>query len=283
MSTNGRIETPSGKGAGDENFPVGSFLLPRNLRPHIAKFYAFARAIDDIADNPELPADEKLTRLTAMENAMKEGAKAGIQGLETADAIHHSLVETGISTNRCSDLVDAFRQDAVKSRYNDWDDLMGYCQRSAAPVGQYLLDLHGEDPASYEFSDALCNALQVINHLQDCRDDYQEMDRVYLPENWMKAEQAANEDLNKSAATNQLRRVFDQCLDATEDLLVLADKLPGALKSRRLAMESAVIVNIAHKLAGELRHRDPLAEHVELTKFQLLTCTFVGILKGVFP
>ena len=166
-----QVETPSGKGAGDENFPVGSFLLPRRLRPHVAVFYAYARAIDDIADNPELAPEDKVARLDRMAAAI-EGRESGVPALATAERMRQSLLETDITTRHCLDLISAFQQDAVKLRYDDWADLLDYCDRSANPVGRYLLDLHGESPDGYPASDALCSALQVLNHLQDCQDDY---------------------------------------------------------------------------------------------------------------
>jgi len=173
------IETPSGKGAAGENFPVGSFLLPRALRPHLAAFYAFARAADDIADNPALAPVDKIARLDRMAKAL-EGAQGGDSAPEKARRMRESLAVTDVSPRHCLDLLDAFRQDAVKSRYEDWHDLLDYCNRSAAPVGRYLIDLHGEDRALWPPADALCNALQVLNHLQDCGEDYRAMDRVYI-------------------------------------------------------------------------------------------------------
>ena len=164
------IETPSGKSAATENFPVGSALLPRALRPHVATFYAFARAIDDIADNPALDPADKIARLNAFA-ATLTGHPAGHpfteSGLEKAEALRHSLRETGVTAQHALDLISAFKQDAVKNRYDNWAELIDYCTRSAAPVGRYLLDLHGEDKRHYPLSDALCNALQIINHLQD--------------------------------------------------------------------------------------------------------------------
>ncbi len=280
MSTATAVETPSGKNETTENFPVGSWLLPAELRPHIAKFYQFARAIDDIADNPDLVAKTKIDRLNAMDDAVRGKETYGQTGYETASQLHDSLKETGITTRHSSDLVDAFRQDAVKNRYRDWDELIGYCMRSAAPVGRYLLDLHGENRSGYPQSDALCNALQVINHLQDCKDDYLEMDRVYLPEVWLKQNGTGVSALNAASASWQLRAVMDKCLDATAELMKSANQLPGRLKNRRLAMESAVIVNIANKLIVELRARDPLAERVKLSKGQLARCTLSGIAGG---
>jgi len=164
------VETPSGKHAGTENFPVGSFLLPKPLRPHVMRFYNFARAIDDIADNPELSPNDKIARLEAFGTAVTNGSDA--PELATADLLYISLQETDVTPQHCLDLISAFKQDSVQARYETWDDLIDYCDRSAAPVGRYLLDLHGENKALYPAADALSNALQVINHLQDVSDDY---------------------------------------------------------------------------------------------------------------
>lgn len=274
-SANASVETPSGKGSGDENFPVGSFLLPARLRPHVARFYAYARAIDDIADNPKLKPQDKIDRLTGFAEAI-EGGHANDPRYVTAHRCRASLLETGVTTQHCLDLIAAFKQDAVKLRYDDWNDLMGYCYLSASPVGRYLLDLHGEDRSGYPFSDALCNALQVLNHLQDCQADYRAMDRVYLPQDWMRAEGATVEELNGSQSSPGLRRVIDRCLTATEKLNAEARKLPGALKSTHLAMESAAIVRIAVKLTQALQARDPVAGRVQLTKLQFMGCFAMG-------
>ena len=269
-------ETPSGKGASDENFPVGSFLLPKHLRPHVAVYYAFARAIDDIADNPRLPAAEKVARLDGFAEAVRGNNPD--PAYAKAHAMRRSLAETGITDRHCTDLISAFKQDAVKNRYESWKELIDYCNRSASPVGRYLLDLHGEDPAGYVRSDALCNALQVINHLQDCADDYAEMDRVYLPQIWMRKARAATEDLSLPATPPTLRRVMDQALDGIEGLLKDARQLPGVLKCRRLAMESAVIIRVADKLTARLWREDPIATRVELNKPAAMACAAMGVL-----
>ncbi|MGE4220405.1 MAG: squalene synthase HpnC [Alphaproteobacteria bacterium] len=273
-------ETPSGKGSSDENFPVGSLLLPARLRPHIALFYAYARAIDDIADNPALPPEDKLSRL--------EGFAQAIQG-ETNDpayakgiAIRNSLHAAGITTQHCLDLISAFKQDAVKNRYADWGELISYCDRSAAPVGRYFLDLHEESRAGYPAADALCNALQIINHLQDCKGDYQSLDRVYLPMDWMTEAGAGIADLDADTASPAMRRVLDRCLDGVERLLAQARLLPPSLRSRRLAMESSAIVVIAERLTDMLRRRDPIAGRVELGKAAFLWCCLRGAARSLF-
>ena len=275
-----RAETPSGKDAKDENFPVGSFLLSKAVRPHVAVFYAFARAIDDVADNPEITPQEKVDRLDGFDKALM-----GLNddpAFEKAHIVRFSLIYTGVPIQHCRDLISAFKQDAVKSRYDNWDDLIDYCDRSAAPVGRYLLDLHGVSKDLYPASDALCNALQVINHLQDCQEDYREMNRVYLPQDWMAGAKIDVDALNKPFTGRGLRQVIDVCLNETAELLNIARQLPGPMSSRRLAMESAAIIRIAERLVDELRLRDPLAERVALTKPQYMLCCAQGILRLFF-
>ncbi len=276
-----KIETPSGKSSGDENFPVGSFLLPRRLRPHVATYYAFARAIDDIADNPQAAPEEKLARLDAMERALDGAPGEDAAAVEKATRLRASLIATEVDFAHARDLVSAFRQDAVKGRYANWDELMDYCDRSASPVGRYLLELHGEDRAGFRQSDALCNALQVINHLQDCAEDYRRLDRVYLPGDWLKEEGADVAMLAAEAAAPPLRRVILRTVAQCRQLMPQARALPSVLKSRHLAMESAVIVKIADRLLDELAQRDPVAERVELTKVQFALCGIRGALAGM--
>ena len=143
---------------------------------------------------------------------------------------------------------------------------MEYCAYSASPVGRYLLDLHGEDPALYKMADPLCDALQILNHLQDCADDFIELDRLYLPEDLLLKAGADSSVLRASQSSVAFRRVVDEVLDGTNDLLRVASGLPGALNSRRLGAESAVILDMAKALSCLLRRRDPLAEQVKLSK-----------------
>lgn len=271
------LETPSGKHAGTENFPVGSFLLPKALRPHIMHFYKFARAIDDIADNPALSPDVKISRLDAFGYTIQHGSHD--KNLTTANALQISLQETGVTTQHGLDLISAFKQDAVQTRYQTWDDLMDYCQRSAAPVGRYLLDLHGEDKALYPAADALSNALQVINHLQDVKDDYQEMDRVYVPVDWL-AEYGI--DVNAIAAPKaspELRAVFNKMLEQTDALLKSSKSLAPAMKSKHLAAETRIIQKIAETLTQRLYRQDPLATPVKLSKSAAAMTAIKGLLR----
>jgi squalene synthase HpnC len=271
----GTVETPSGKGRGRENFPVGSWLIRRDLRSHVHAFYRFARNADDIADNPALAADDKIRRLDRMA-AILDGAPGGDS--PAASSMRASLAETGVTAQHCHDVLHAFRLDATKLRYRDWDDLMDYCRYSAAPVGRQLLDLHGESHDTWPPSDALCSALQVLNHLQDCVADYRALDRVYLPLEDLAAAGCTVEALEASAASPGLRRVIDTLLDRTEALIATAGGLPPRVAARGLRWESAVIVSLAARLARRLRHGDPLASRVKLGKNDFAAAFLTGIL-----
>lgn len=259
--TDAEIEANSGKGAGDENFPVGSLLIAPRLRPHVAAYYAFARAADDIADHAGLTPDEKMRRLDAFEAVLLGEAS----GLSKAERLRESLAETGVSTDRGVYLLDAFRQDAAKARYQTVEELIGYCTRSADPVGRFLLDLHGEDPALYPASDGLCTALQILNHLQDMGDDLRELDRCYLPLARLETLGDGIEAVARSAVSAPLRQLMDELLDLCTELTDRADGLLK-LKSARLAAESAVIIQLARTLNARLRVGDPLAARVALSR-----------------
>jgi squalene synthase HpnC len=272
-----RVETPSGKWRSAENFPVGSFLIRRDLRPHVHAFYRFARNADDIADNPALSADEKIRRLDRMA-AILDGAPGADS--PAATAMRESLVETRMTAQHCHDVLQAFRLDATKLRYDDWNDLMAYCRYSASPVGRQLLDLHGESRETWPTSDALCSALQVLNHLQDCGDDYRLLNRVYLPMTDLAAEGIGVETLAASAAYPRLRPVLDRVLDRTEALVATARGLPPQVVSSGLRRECAVIVELATRLLHRLRRRDPLAGRVKLQKSDFLAAFVVGVVQG---
>ncbi len=271
-----KVETPSGKDADYENFPVGSCFLPSHLRPHIARYYHFARAIDDIADSPKTSADEKISRLEGFAKSIR-GDDISTPAYSTGHQMRESLAETNITEKHCLDLIAAFKQDAVKNRYQNWGELVDYCLLSAAPVGRYLIDLHGGTEGGYGSSDALCIALQVINHLQDCKEDFLEMDRVYIPADWMAANGVTVESLNQPNISVPLRQALRQVIVATANLMQEAYKLPSGLYSRRLAMESQVIINIADCLIDQLKVKDPLAQRVKLSKPAYVWCVARGI------
>jgi farnesyl-diphosphate farnesyltransferase len=257
------VEAWSGKDRGDENFPVGSHLIRAELRPHVHAYYDFARNADDIADSPELAPDDKIARLNIMEEVLLGRRDTGSP---SAMKLRESLARTHVAPVHATDLLVAFRRDAVQRRYTSIDDLYGYCRYSAAPVGRYVLDLHGESHECYSSSDALCIALQILNHLQDCAKDLANLDRCYLPKTLLDHFGANVSDLQLPVETSGLRRVFVTLLDRVDRLTQAAAELPLVVRDRRLRMETAVIYRLARRLSVRLARTDPIAHRVKLTK-----------------
>ncbi|WP_448586671.1 squalene/phytoene synthase family protein [Thermaurantiacus sp.] len=269
------IEANSGKGRGDENFPVASRLLSGAHRAHVLAYYAFARAADDIADCPHLTPAEKLRRLEAFEAVLKGEAT----GLSKAERLRRSLLATGVALARATDLLVAFRADATIRRYPDAGALLDYCRHSADPVGRFLLDLHGEDPALYPASDALCTSLQILNHLQDLKPDLERLDRVYLPEPWLAPEGVGA--LAAGRASPVVRAAINRALDLVDERLARARGLAPALRSRSLAGEAAAITALAVRLAARLRREDPLAGRVALSRLDFARAFGGGLLEAL--
>jgi farnesyl-diphosphate farnesyltransferase len=257
------VEARSGKDRGDENFPVGSRLIRADLRPHVHAFYAFARNADDIADSAVLSPEEKVARLDIMESVLLGHSE---EGSPSARVLRDSLATTGVNPIHATELLIAFRRDATKQRYATLGELYDYCRYSASPVGRYVLELHGESHRTFAPSDALCGALQILNHLQDCAGDLSTLDRCYLPQDLMAEFGAGMDDLRRPSASPALRKVFDSLLHRVDRMTTFATDLPRRTRDRRLRLETAVIVNLAKRLALRLKDQDPLAMRVRLTK-----------------
>ena len=251
--------TRSGKGHRDENFPVASHLIHPKNRPAILAFYHYVRAGDDIADHKALDAG----RTVAMLDALADALTGAGPGDPEAAPLKAELAARGLPPLHALELLDAFRMDARKNRYADWDELIHYCRYSAMPVGRYVLDVHGEDPARvYAASDAICAALQVLNHLQDCGKDFRNLDRVYIPEETLRKHGATVAMLGAEKATPQLLAVIRELAQRTLDLLDEGRALPDLIDDTRLAMEIAAIHRLAVLLTRGLLARDPLSEKV---------------------
>ncbi|MBV8549355.1 MAG: squalene synthase HpnC [Alphaproteobacteria bacterium] len=261
------------KNQNTENFPVGSFLIRAALRPHVHAFYAFARAADNISDDPLMDAAEKIRRLNQF--ALTLG-NADCTKVPEAALMRQSLTATRISPRHCLDLLTAFKRDATQLRYQNWDELLDYCRYSAAPVGRYVLALHGIGEAAWPANDALCAALQIINHIQDCADDYRELDRAYIPEDMLLMRGANLADLSAVKCTEPLRLTLQDMLDRLKPLMTLAHSFPGQIRDVRLKLEVSVIVALADDMIACLRRRDPLAEETKLGKGAVIWAALRG-------
>jgi squalene synthase HpnC len=259
-------EFRSGKGHNDENFPVASFIIEARHRPAVMAFYRFARTADDIADHPTAAAAEKLRLLEEMRSALQGENNVNQEGA----ALRAVLLPRGLTTQHGLDLLEAFRRDVAKRRYDTWDELMDYCRYSAAPVGRVMLDIHGEPRTTWPASDALCAALQLINHLQDCGKDYRALDRVYLPEADLAAAGAQADELGGTQASPALRAVIRGLASRTWALLERGRPLAGQIHNRRLRLEVAFIQRVAEDLTRRLMAHDPLSERVHHRRLELL-------------
>ena len=268
------------KDADGENFPVGSKLIPAKLRPHVMAFYDFARTADDIADSTEIDTAEKLERLGKLEKVLLGEAEADDE-TRCAAVLKKSLEETKVTNQHALDLLKAFRQDSEGHTYHTWEDVMAYCRWSAGSVGRYMLDLHEENPTAYWPSDALCAALQMNNHLQDCKEDYSDKDRVYLPLNWFKEEEITYKALGDSEACAALKNVFARVTDGIESLLVEGSSLPLVTVNRGLRMEVCLIFRLAQRLVKRLKKHDPLKHKIELTKTDWIIAAILGVCGGL--
>jgi hydroxysqualene synthase len=267
----------SGKGDRDENFPVASFLIHPRHRKAILAFYNFVRTADDIADHASLTPEQKLGLLDRLE--------AGLLGKNDEDvaavALRDALAERSLSPRHAQDLLAAFRLDVTKLRYRDWDDLIGYCSLSAMPVGRFVCDVHGESRAVWPANDALCAALQIINHLQDCKDDYRALNRIYVPLDTFAACGADVEALGAAQASPALLIGLHSLAERTERLLSESDVFALLIHDRRLALEVSVINTLAHRLTHMLMTRDPLRDRVHLSKPAVAGLTIAGIFSAV--
>jgi len=270
-------ELRSGKGHHDENFPVASWLIHARHRPAILAFYEFVRVADDIADHSALPAAEKIALLDRLE--------AGLLGRGEAEPVaarlRAVLSERGLSPRHAQDLLTAFRMDATKLRYHDWDDLIHYCGYSAMPVGRFVLDVHGESRSTWPANDALCAALQIINHVQDCGKDYGRLDRVYIPQDALARHGTSVEALAERKASPALRNCLREVVERTAALLRQAEHFSTQVNDLRLGLEIAVIYRVAHVLTQRLSRRDPLSERVHLSKAEFAAVGIGGAVEGL--
>lgn len=229
-----------------ENFPVASRLMPRRLRPHVAAVYAFARTADDIADEPGREPAERLHLLDEWRQRLhaSQPSTAGSRRTpapriqwgpdEIFPALHDTIARFDLPVDLFDDLLSAFAQDVVTTRYADWHAVTDYCRRSANPVGRIVLRLSGyADEALDIRSDAVCTALQLTNFWQDLAIDWSR-GRLYVPESEWSAAGASLADLDRRAWTPEWREALEACGRRTRDLFDsgrgVCDRVGGRLR-----------------------------------------------------
>ncbi len=214
-----------------ENFPVVSFLIPNQLRKHIAIIYWFARSADDMADEGNLPREERLKRLNEFEinfnNMLKGEYKSNYES-----ALHNTIKEKELNPENFTNLLKAFKQDVTKMQYENYGELLDYCRNSANPVGRLILELHGiKNDEADMYSDSLCTALQITNFLQDVKQDF-EKGRIYLPNDEMRMHEVSKNMFEKSEINLNFKRLIKFNVDRTQLLFDEGSKLLKLLNGR---------------------------------------------------
>ena len=264
-----------------ENFPVASWLLPARLRAPIEAIYGFARGADDIADEGDAPAAERLAgldRYLRALDAIEQGRTPETQFARIAGAVR----DYELPPQLLRDLIDAFKQDVVKKRYADFAELMDYSRRSANPIGRLVLHLFDKTGARPRFSgdasgnnrglapvlqsDRICSALQIINFWQDVGVDWAK-DRVYIPQEDLARFGVTEAGIAAQRADGPWRELMAfECKRAREMLMEgapLGNALPGrmGLEIRATVIGGATILDKIDAIRGDVfRHRPTLGK-----------------------
>ena len=216
-----------------ENFPVASILLPRKMRRPIAIVYRFARSADDFADEGDLQPEARLALLAGYRTAL-DGLAAGHvpeHGL-FRDLYNEVIQPFKVPIQLFQDLLDAFSQDVVKTRYADFGEVVQYCRRSANPIGRIVLHLAGHDsPRHLAWSDGICTALQLINFWQDVAIDWKK-DRIYLPQDEMARFGVTEAQIAQGTVDDKWRALMAYQVDRTWRMLRAGSPLGIALPGR---------------------------------------------------
>lgn len=214
-----------------ENFPVISFLIEKDLRKHIAVIYWFARTADDIADEGNLPEEHRVDELNLFRDNFT-GIVLGDISSPVEAALLNTIKEKNLNPQLFYDLVSAFKQDLIKKRYNNFEELLDYCSRSANPVGRLLLELHNVNaPEALLLSDKICTALQLINFYQDVEVDIRK-GRIYFPFDEMERFGVDESQFELNQNNSNLEKLVKFSLERAEKLLLEGGKLMRYLPPR---------------------------------------------------
>ena len=211
-----------------ENFPVASFLIPARLRDHVYAVYAFARHADDLSD--EKQDDTALSEWRELLHRSLEGKAEHPVIMALADTIN----KFDLPVDLFDKLISAFRQDLHKTRFQNFDELLAYCENSANPVGHIILYLNGSpEKELLHFSDNICTALQLTNFWQDITVDYQK-NRIYIPQDDLLQYRVTEEQIRDKIFNNDFKNLMKSLVDRTTNLfksgLPLFERLRGRLK-----------------------------------------------------
>jgi len=215
-----------------ENFPVVSFLVPKDLRKHVAVIYWFARTADDIADEGSIDEFDRVLKLEQFQNRLTELIN-GNAGDDFETALAATIKSKNLTTDLFYDLLAAFKQDITKKRYSTFAEVLQYCKNSANPVGRLILELNNiRDNEAFLLSDKICTALQLTNFLQDTIIDYDEKGRIYLAGDEIESFTVNQKIFELKENNPNLKKLIKLNVDRTEQMFIEGSKLLKFLRGR---------------------------------------------------
>lgn len=253
-----------------ENFPVASFLLPKHLRRSIAAIYAFARTADDIADEGDMPTDTRLELMTKFEAKLYDIQYGKPPTEPIFIALKHTIEGFNLPIQLFYDLLTAFRQDILKNRYQNFNEVRDYCHYSANPVGRLLLHLTGQaSRENLQMSDYICTGLQLINMIQDISIDLCEKNLCYIPTDELNSHNVSLTDISQRIeSTNYKALINKQIMRATEIYVQgmdLGQNLPGFF-----GVEIRFIIACGYKVLQKLAQRKNIWQRPTISKLDML-------------
>jgi squalene synthase HpnC len=237
-----------------ENFPVVSLLIPRELRKHVAIIYWFARTADDFADEGNLSDDEKLQQLNDFENSLHNLLIGNFKS-PFEEALHQTFVQKNLTPQLFFDLLTAFKQDVLKKRYDNLQEVLDYCRHSANPIGRLILELFNiRNEEAFNFSDKICTALQLTNFYQDIEIDYKK-GRIYFPENEMKLFEVTENIFAMKENNVNLKKLLKHNIDRTQKMFDEGKNLLKFLNGR-LKLEIKWTILGGETILQKIRNND---------------------------
>lgn len=238
-----------------ENFPVASIALPRHLRRPIAVIYAFARTADDFADEPGRDAATRLKLLHDYRTRLHQTLSTPASTDPVFTALADVITRYRLPLNLFEDLLTAFIMDVTTFRYATYQDVLDYCHYSANPIGRLLLHLVNQtDSASLEQSDAVCTALQLINFWQDLAQDYNENNRIYVPQSEWAEFAVTEEHFHNQLTDGGMRMLMQRQFKRARQLILLGLPLGASLRGR-MGFEIRLTLAAGEKILSTLENQ----------------------------
>lgn len=253
-----------------ENFPVISFFVKSDLRKHVAVIYQFARQADDIADEGDIEQNERIEKLEKYEEFLSRSLNSDFEN-GFWKILKNTISDKKLSESNFKDLLSAFKQDVVKDRYHDYDELLCYCSKSANPVGRLILELNTIfDETAFIYSDKICTALQLTNFYQDVSIDIKK-NRIYLPLNEMAIFSVKESDIVEQKFTDDFIKLMKYEVERTKKLFSDGRKLLNYLPYR-LKVQILVTIKGGEAILKKIEEMNynTLNSRPTITKFELV-------------